>query len=805
MIIVMLFHFAPFLSTGQVKQVGSTITGIIVSEKEPVPFCSIILLKIGIKDTAVSQIKLSDSSGHFRFESISPANYILYFQHASYLPSYSTPLLIDSLHNNYTLDIVELVKLKKTLGEVVVKNVKPLLEHKIDRLVFNVSNSTLLQGGDAIEALGKIPGITTIGNNISIVGKSGVRLMVDNRFIPVTGHDLTNYLKAIPSDNIEKIEIITTPPARYEAEGNSGIISIITKKNKLNGYNGTVRSSISQASYLKEDISASINFRKKGWNVFGNIFNVTGKTRPVEKHTTIYPLQEWQQISTRHDKSNYTSYQAGIDYTLNKKSSIGLTYFGYNSLPTIDENNDVKIFKIATADIDSTLLTQNIFETRSNSNSVNLNYVTVIDSTDKKLEINGDYFNLNNTQGQSSAFNSYFQNGQPVKPESVARSKANLLLNIASLKVDFEWPLKWASLSFGGKLSFVSSNSGYIYENKTGNNYVKDIGKSNEFNYRERTQALYASVDKTIGKWELQAGLRGEFTQTKGTSVTINQRNSRNYFELFPTLYFQYTKNDDNVFSLAYGRRINRPGFSDLNPFRFYFNPYRYSEGNPFLMPSFNNNIQLDYTYKSKYSISFYYEKENDYFDQVPLVNPTNGDFYFFMKNIGKAVSYGMTTAIPVTITKWWNANLQVNLYSYSFSSSYFVNGDKQSLFTTYISYYNQFKLFSPKKISADCSFSYFFPRKEGVNNIGNSLNLNVGVKIISKNDRLTFGITGSDIFYRSVPEITAKSANFISISSNKYDTRNIRVTLTYKFGSALVKGKRQHSVGIEDEKSRVK
>lgn len=803
--IALLFHVVPFCSRGQVKQPGSMVIGMIVSEKEPVPFCSVMLLKIGAKDSSVSQVSLSDSSGRFRFESVTPGNYIFHFQHASYVSRYAEPLTIDSLYKKHELDQVELTRSKRTLREVEVKNKKPLLEHKIDRLVFNVANSTLLQGGDALETLGKIPGVTTSGNNIALVGKSTIRLMVDNRFIPVKGQDLANYLKAIPADNIEKIEIITTPPAKYEAEGNSGIISIITKKNKSNGYNGTLRSSITQASYLKEDISASINFRNKGWNCFGNIFNVSGKTRPVEKLTTIYPSQEWQQVSTRQDKSNYTSYQAGIDYSPGKKSSIGLTYFGYNNLPAINEDNQVHIFKIPAYEIDSVLLTKNVFRTISNSNSVNLNYVANIDSTGKKLEINGDYFNLDNIQRQTSVSNSFFQNGQPGNPGSASRSKAGLILKIASFKFDFEWPLKWAALSFGGKLSFVSTNSGYLYENKTGSNYVKDIGKSNEFEYRERTQALYASMDKTIGKWELQAGLRGEFTQTKGVSVTINQLNKRNYFELFPTLYIQYTKNDDHVFSLAYGRRINRPGFSDLNPFRFYFNPYRYAEGNPFLRPSFNNNIQLDYTYKNKYAISFYYEKENDYYDQVPFVNQGNGDFYFFMKNIGKAASYGMTTTLPVKIAKWWNANLQVNVYAYSFSSDYFGSNSRRSLFTTYFSAYNQFKLSQKKKISADCSFSYYLPRREGVNNIGSSLGLNAGIRIVSKNNRLTFSINCSDIFYKSVPEVTTESVSFTSISRNKYDTRNIRVTLTYKVGSTVVKAKRQHSLGIEEEKSRVK
>lgn len=805
---IVLFILMVHICNGQINPVSSKFTilkGQVKSELETITDCSVSLLFAKSKgDTVIAQVKLTDSTGQFAFEVMGNGTYVVHFQHVNYMPVRSEPIQIDSSQKEIVIPVTVLISLKKTLQGVVVKSIKPLLEHKVDRLVFNVSNSTFFQGGDALEALAKVPGIN-LSSGISLVGKSSVRLMVDNKFLPFKGNDLLTYLKTLPADNIARIEIITNPPAKYEAEGNSGIIAIITKKNKQDGYNGNIRAGFSQAYYVKGDLNGTINYRKNKWNLFGNVYNGRGNSHPVEKLTNIYPYQEWHQVSTRKDRSDYTSYQAGADYQINKKSIIGIIYYGYTNLPTINEYNEVKVFQPQKFLPDSILVTQNTFGTNLHSNSVNLNFATKIDSTGKKLDINVDYLGFNKVQRQFATSNSYWTDGTQMRETLYNQSRADLKVDVASAKVDFEWPLSWASLTFGGKWSSVSTNSGYLYENRVGGVFQKDTGKSNEFTYKENTEALYGSIDKQIGKWEVQLGLRGEYTQTNGFSITTQKKTNRNYFQLFPTAYVQYVRNDKNVFSLSYGRRINRPGFSDLNPFRFYFNPYRYTEGNPFLQPSYNNNIEFSYTYKNKYYLSLYWQNETDYYDQVPFVNVSSNEFYFFMTNIGRSNSYGMNLSVPVQITKWWSNNLQLNMYAYAFKSDYFIERNIESRFTTYLSSYNQFKISSKKKISADCSFSYFFPRREGVNQIGNTINLNGGLRWTSQNNKFAFGVAAGDILFKSVPKVTINGDGFSSISDNRYDTRNIRLTITYRFGSNMVKAKRQRSIGIEDEKGRIK
>lgn len=801
LLVIIIFLHMPLLTKAQAS---NSIEGSVKdSSQHPLPYVSVILTRYSAADTGIVKIILTDTTGGFVFTDIAPGRYSVCAEQLGRKTSCTAIFTIDSLKKQYQLNILYLQPLAKTLTQVEVSAQKPLVEHRADRLIYNLANSALLQGTDALDALSLVPGVIT-GAGIRLVGKSDVQLMVDRRLLPIKGADLLNYLKAIPSDNIERIEVITTPPAKYDAEGNAGIIAIIMKKNRQDGYNGNIRTSFTQASRAKADGSASLNYRKAKWNLYGSFFNVTGSSRPTEKLDVQYPLQQWYQDSRRTDKSSYTSYQAGFDYTISKNSAIGVTYFGYYSRPHMSEENLVTIFGKNTGGIDSLVASKNEMKTGTLNHALNANYITPLNSRGMKLEVNADYFGTTNLQKQELQSGNFLEDGSPLPTVLNAKSRSDLQLHISSIKADFELPTKFASLSFGTKASFVNTNSNYLFENLVNAQYQRDEGKSNEFNYKERTQALYINAGRKADKFDMQAGLRGEYTQTRGHSRTLGQSNSRDYAQLFPTGYLQYSLNAKHVFSISYGRRISRPGFSNLNPFRFYFNPYRYSEGNPFLNPSFNNNWQLDYTLLGKYVFSAYYSVERDDIDQVPYTNPANGDFYFFISNVGKSRSWGLSTSVPVDITKWWKTNHQFNLYNYHFISSYLKGVETGSRFTAYISHRSQLTLWSKKKLSAEFAAAYYFPRNEGVSRIGNTLNMSVGIRKISGNGRFSYALNGSDLFYRSTPTVKTTTTSFSSKSTNLYDTRNIRLTIGYRFGSNTVKTKRQHSDGIGDEKGRV-
>ncbi|WP_190277282.1 TonB-dependent receptor domain-containing protein [Taibaiella lutea] len=692
------------------------------------------------------------------------------------------------------------------LSEVVVTGTKKTFERKIDRIVFNVSKDITTNGENALEVVKKSPGVIVrqSDNTISLAGKGSVSVMINDRLLQLSGEDLIAYLQAIPADNIDRIEVITAPPAKYDASGNSGLINIVLKRQNKNGIQGNIRAGYEQASYGKGIAGGDINYRIDRLNVYANANYTNGANHNNERLATPYPEQIFKVHDDYKKIMKPLQYTVGADYNLNKKSVIGFQWNNTIVNRKDISNSGIEVYHLPAMMLDSTMLTKGGNSTRNSNNLLNLNYTFNIDTSGKKISFDANSLWFDGNRSNDFETTNYYDAFKtPTGIYSHNKTTGKQTIQIKTIQTDIELPYQWVSLSIGGKLSFINNQSNNAFGYIDDNGYHEDPDISNGFDYKEKVQALYMSAQRTINKWSFQAGLRGEFTQTKGYSRNLNQTNINQYFNLFPTAFVQYQLNDDNIWNINYSKRINRPGYRSLDPYRSYATPYHYSEGNPFLQPSFNHNFELNYTFKSNYSLSAFYQYEKNHFSDVWMIDETNNITSSFTENFADAISYGLNGMASINPFSFWDAQIQAGLQIQELQSKIYTATEQSYKNTSYyIGLNNAFKLNKAKTLLAELNVYYLSKYREDFLEIKPLGNVDAGLKALLFDKNLSISLNASDILVsqkaRGVHIVTGQ------VIDNYFDTRNLRLTLQYRFGNNRIKSKRERNLGIEEEKQRM-
>ncbi len=698
--------------------------------------------------------------------------------------------------------VIDTTALQKEIQEVKVLGKKRLIERKVDRLIFNVENSVSAQGGDAVDALKVTPGVKIQGEEIKLAGKSSVKVMVNDKMVQMGGEELQNYLKSIPTANIQKIEVITNPPAKYEAEGNSGLINIKLKEAKQNNLNTILRSSYQQATYENLTHGIGLAYKKNKFSTLADINYRYGRNLYTNKINYYYPSEHWNNsIFNRNHRKNLGTL-LNLQYSLTEKSTIGAQFLGSFSDNSADEYNDNNSYSYTDGSMMKHYKTDGVSQGKPKNISVNLNYNQKLDDKGKDFSIDADYFNSQSPK--NSYFNSSLQDFSLNNiDKQFAINYSTQTIKNYSIKSDFELPYNWANLSFGVKISVTTTDN-----TVEANFFNQDNGslfseQKDHFQYRENTNSLYFSTSKSFGeKWEIKVGLRGENTQTKAISISTNQETVRNYSKLFPTAYLSYKPNENNTFSINYGRRIQRPGFWEMNPARWYMNPKSYAEGNPFLQPTFIENFEMNYAYKSLLNFNFSYAKINDFFGQQTFHNLTNDSQIFKRLNYANGIYSGGTFTISYNPFKWWESSTDFSM-SYSELSPYIdILAKRYSGWSGYTSTNNTFTLNKSKTLLGSLYYEYNYPSKSGYGTSSPMSTLNIGFKYLAIDKKLTIGINFEDIFRKSFMTYENNSSNIHQTFQQYYDTRLIRLSLTYKLGNSKMNVKKREG-GNEEERRR--
>jgi iron complex outermembrane receptor protein len=763
-------------------------------------------------DSAVAKYSATDNDGKFTLDA-APGRYLITITHVGYAPFYTNSFEVAGSGDVAVGDLI-LSKAETSLEGIVVSSKKPLVEVKADKMVLNVEGTINSVGNDGLELLRKSPGVTIDkDDNISLSGKNGVRIYIDGKPSPLSGADLAAFLKSLQSSQIEAIEIITNPSAKYDAAGNAGIINIRLKKNKTFGTNGSVNAGYAVGKYSKYNGGLTFNHRDKGINVFGSYnYNRNKSFNELNLHRDLLDTI-FNQRNTIVGLTHNHGFKGGVDLFVNSKSTIGVLVNGTVSNSEAKTDSKTPISYKQTGVVDRILTANNQSKSDRTNLNFNINY-RYADTAGRELNVDADYglFRINSDQYQP---NIYYH---PVTEAELSRAIYSFVsptdIDIYTIKADYEQNYKGGKLGLGFKSAFTTTSNHFERYNVNLNSKDLDIGKSNHFDYRENINAVYANYNRAFLKQgvTVQAGLRLEHTSNNGTSYALNSNGTinessknealnRSYLNLFPSAAITFAKNPMKQWTVSYSRRIDRPAYQDLNPFEFKLDEYTYQKGNTNLRPQFTNNISITNVYKYRLTSTLTYSHVADVFTQ--LVDTADKSKAFQTKeNLATQNIVSLNVSYPFmykTYTMFANLNSFYSRYEADFGG-----GDRKvnlDVFSYNLYVQNSLRFGKKKQWTGELSGYYTSPSiYQGTFKVDALWMLDAGLQRTILKGNGNFKVAVTDIFQGL--QYTAKS-NFSGQSiraSGRYESRQFKVNFTWRFGSNQVKAARQRKTGSEEE-----
>lgn len=753
-------------------------------------------------DNKLIKTEIADSNGKFGFSDLKSGTYHLKISRNGSEVYHSDNI---SLADNTTLPSIDLTI--KSIEGVTITKARPMIERQDGKMIMNVENSIASTGNSAFEVLEKAPGINIDNNdNISLRGKGNLLIQIDGKNTPMTGSDLANYLKGIPSSTIDKIEFNTNPSSKYDAAGSS-IINIKLKKEQRKGTNGSISTSLGTGKYVKNNNSFSINHRNKKINIFGNYsFAYREAYNGLVLDRNFYENNNFRKayIQDNYLKFKFNSHvaKAGMDYYLDDKSVLGFSVgLVSNKFNINGDNSNVTLGSNHLPE--STFTTVNASNDRWTNLSFNLNHKYTIDSLGSEISTDFDYINYVNSSLQSFDTRTH-EIADGTDNLDIIKGDMDGKLNIYSLKSDLNKNFKndW-KLETGIKTSFVKTDNDLKFFNASSGVLIPDLSKTNHFIYEENINALYGNVSKKWDKFKATAGLRMENTNVKGTQLTTNQINKRNYTQLFPSAVFSYDITDKSNLEVNFSRRITRPSYNQLNPFKFYLDPTTLKAGNPDLNAQTTMNYELTYSLSNKYFATLSYSKTSDNITDILKPVVENGQIITVqtIENLNSASNFGLYLIVPVKVTKWWDMNNSANFYYGSYTGN--VSGtqiNNKGNFTFNINSINSFKL--GNGYIAELTGNYKAREVYAYLDMSPVWYLNIGAqKKFKNNSILKFSFT--DMFFTSNIKGQTVYNDYLENFAVKRDTRVVTLSYTYNFGSSK-NGQPRKTGGADDLKQRV-
>ncbi|WP_118975211.1 TonB-dependent receptor [Taibaiella koreensis] len=784
-----------------------TISGKVREEhNQPLEAVTVSLLKAS--DSSLVKAAITDTSGVYELEGETSGSYLLSFSSMGYQKQYLAPFTPDATQG-YQAPEVKLAPETRAMEGVVITSRKPMVEVKPGKVVFNVEGSINATGSNALELLQKSPGVMVDNNdNISMKGRSGIKVYIDGKMTQLDSKGLADYLKSINSSDVEAIELISNPGAKFDASGNAGIINIRLKKNRKFGTNGSVELGYMQGITPKGNGAVSLNYRDKKVNIFSNISGATGLW---ESKLDIHRPQggsiyDQKTVLTQGRKN--LNLKAGADYFIDNKNTVGLMFTGGLGGGSFDTDGTTDISDEASGAFQKKLVSSNRVPITRNNGNVNLNYRYANDSSGTTISFDADYGKFHST-GTSYQPNNYFDANNNLLYTIINGNKTPTDIDIYTAKLDLEHKLGKGTLGYGVKTAWVKTSNTFDFFKYTDNTPVKDLSQSNSFAYSENVNAAYVNYSLSLGKqWSLQAGLRMEQTNSKGELTradgTLQDDNTvkRNYLDFFPNAVIGYTINESHALGLSYTRRIDRPSYQDLNPFENKIDQMTYEKGNAFLRPQYSNNIELSYTYKSMLNFTLGYSHAKDYATQI--TDTINGNATFIqVQNIASQNMYTFGIGTPIPIAKWWNG--YVNFW-YNYQT---IKGDfnhtsidlKGSTYGLYMQ--NTFTL--GKGFSAEVGGWFSGEGIEGTWQYKPMGSLDIGVQKRFLNERASVKLSMSDVLYTNRFRGYNRYGGVNLDINQRNENRMVRLNFSYRFGSSEIKGARQRKTASESEGKRIK
>ncbi|MFQ7200548.1 MAG: TonB-dependent receptor domain-containing protein [Bacteroides uniformis] len=785
MVWMALASMATFLSAQTYR-----LSGCVQDEnRQPVEVANVLLKQA--KGSAYITGMLTDTQGCFSFDQ-PLGEYLLHITLIGSEDLY-VPVV---LRGNKNVGELTLKSSSALLDEVTVTAARPVIKRLVDRVVFDAHNTIVSAGGSALDLLREVPGLQVGQNSIGIIGKGGIRVYINDRETKLSGDELIDYLRSYDASQILKVEVITTPPSKYDAAGNAGIINIRLKSRPKDYVGGTASASYSAGE--KDNYGyggVSLNLSKGRVSSFLNGGTTQGNYETREKNYRYFPQNTW---NSRADYTNYMNsfyLQGGVDVSLERDWSAGMQAIYNHSAPKPGNALSwTEVYDASTAVLDSLLYSNSDKDTGSDRLNLNFHTDKVWDDKGKKMTWDVDYLRDNRDENMGFLSKTLLPDGTEIPGTNFDYNYLqHRKVDVVSSALDFILPFEKYKITAGAKVSFTNTRNGINYDTSD-----PTLVQDDYFRYKEQIYALYADYSREYSeRFSMQLGLRMEHTRTTGISEAKDTEDKHDYTRLFPTVYLLYSPTDGHALNFSFSNRISRPSQNMVNPFPFYQNKYTYACGREDLKPSYTYNVELGYTLKNNFNVSTYYSYSDDVFFQVVDLDAETNVTSFLWENFMQTHAFGLNNSYTFR-TKWLQAYAQHGVSYRRTTSSAATTSPEEKGWAYDASLRNTFFFNEKKTLLATLSGSYSSRQYQGIYLMSPTYSISAGMLYRLLDNKLSLSLNVNNLFV-SHSKLETMSNGLKIIADNQFAFTSFHIGVSYTFGGDIrSKGQRNSNEDIQ-------
>ena len=785
MVWMALASMATFLSAQTYR-----LSGCVQDEnRQPVEVANVLLKQA--KDSTYITGMLTDTQGCFSFDQ-PLGEYLLHITLIGSKDLY-VPVV---LQGNKNVGELTLKSSSTLLDEVTVTAARPVIKRLVDRVVFDAHNTIASAGGSALDLLREVPGLQVGQNSIGIIGKGGIKVYINARETKLSGDELIDYLRSYDASQILKVEVITTPPSKYDAAGNAGIINIRLKSRPKDYVGGTASASYSAGE--KDNYGyggVSLNLSKGRVSSFLNGGTTQGNYETREKNYRYFPQNTW---NSRADYTNYMNsfyLQGGVDVSLERDWTVGMQAIYNHSAPKPGNALSwTEVYDASTAVLDSLLYSNSDKDTSSDRLNLNFHTDKVWDDKGKKMTWDVDYLRDNRDENMGFLSKTLLPDGTEIPGTNFDYNYLqHRKVDVVSSALDFILPFEKYKITAGAKVSFTNTRNGINYDTSD-----PTLVQDDYFRYKEQIYALYADYSREFSeRFSMQLGLRMEHTRTTGISEAKDTEDKHDYTRLFPTVYLLYSPTDGHALNFSFSNRISRPSQNMVNPFPFYQNKYTYACGREDLKPSYTYNAELGYTLKNNFNVSAYYSYSDDVFFQVVDLDAETNVTSFLWENFMQTHAFGLNNSYTFR-TKWLQTYAQHGVSYRRTTSSAATTSPEEKGWAYNASLRNPFFFNEKKTLLATLSGSYSSRQYQGIYLMSPTYSVSAGMLYRLLNNKHSLSLNVNNLFV-SHSKLETMSNGLKIIADNQFSFTSFRIGVSYTFGGDIrSKGQRNSNEDIQ-------
>ncbi|REE08521.1 outer membrane receptor protein involved in Fe transport [Winogradskyella pacifica] len=758
-----------------------SITGRIVdANSSPIEFANVVILTE--VDGDYLKGTSTDDNGFFSLINLSETTFYLKISYLGFEEFQQKIVLTGDLD----LKTIQLNDIPENLNEVTVIAKKPTITRKPDRLIFNVENTALIEGS-TLSVLKNTPGIIVSEGTINIKSTPAI-VYINNRRVQLTSDELIALLESAPANSIKSVEVITNPPASYDADSGA-VINIIMSRNIVTGYRGSVFTNYTQGVFPRYNGGTSHYFKNNKFNLNLNYSYTKNKINRDQDDTVNFlddsrNIEEiWKSNINRNTWSETHNLNLNFDYYIDDKNTLSLTSTGlYTPYYKYQIKNNTTI-------TDENLVFQERFTadnlSRDNKYNIGTDLIFRRDfENSANLTFNAHYTIYDYSRDQNVFTNNYDENNL-FSGDSEFNSISNQKTNIITGKIDYSLPInETSSFGTGVKYSNVNTDSDITKLDVVGNSQVLDVNNTDAFKYDEKVFAAYSNYAKSWDKWELNLGLRVEQSNIEGESLSLIETNTQDYFGWFPNASLSHQLLKEANLYATYKRSITRPSYTDLNPFTFFLNENTVVLGNPNLVPTYRDHYKIGSNFLEHFTVEAYYMNYDGDIVELPRQNNQTNEVAFTPINLDKKVEYGFDFVFDYYPTSTWNLYVVTSFYNISEESNFGEGFVTQDQWSNYSILHNSFSFLKDQSLSASLTFTWIGKNLQQFQTVEDRLvsELSLSKTVFKKKGVISLAV--EDFFNLQNYETSTRYLNQSSSGFVNLDSRYIKLGFRYKFGN---------------------